>query len=66
MKTSNQKFKFLSLMDEGKERCPQSFEAWEMESSSRERRDFNLLKTNPRDVVESNKIHQSSTLDIPA
>jgi len=45
---------------------PQSFEAWAMEFSSREQRDLNLLKTNRRDVVESNKIHQSSTLDIPA
>ena len=45
---------------------PQSFEAWAMESSSRERRDLNLLKTNRRDVVESNKNQHSSTLDIPA
>ena len=45
---------------------PQSFEAWAMESSSRERRDLDLLQTNGRGMVESKKNQHSFTLDIPA
>ena len=37
----------------------------EMESSSRERRDLDLLQTNGRGMVESNKNQHSFTLDIP-
>ena len=44
----------------------QSFEAWAMESSIGERRDLDLLQTNCRGMVESNKNQHSSTLDIPA
>ena len=45
---------------------PQSFEAWEMESSSGERRDLDIIQTNGIGMVESNKNQHSSTLDIPA
>ena len=65
MKTRNQKFKFLNVTDEGKERCPQSFEAWAMESLSGEWRDLDPLQMNRRGMMESNKNQHSFTLDIP-
>ena len=53
-------------MKSERKNAPKAWKLWAMESSSGERRDLDLLQTNRRGMVESNKNQHSSMLDIPA